>query len=388
MLRRRAARRNARQCRPSALNSGDGDTLALPPSSVHLVLSAFRWCLRVLASLQLAVVLIAIYAIVLGAATIIEAFQRQLNLAVAHFDVYHANWFIALNIVLAVNVLCAMLIRLPWRRRQIGFLLTHGGILVLLAGCAMTHRKGIDAQLPIYEGHANHITAIERPQTNAENEKGEPLALGFQVYLHQFRRRLDPGSTMPSYYSSRVDFLERSDPPKPLNEEKTLRKDVLIELNKPVDFTDPQTSRTYRFFQADFDGPWLPGDAEFDKQVGNDRSRDQVYLSVLSVNYDPGRWLKYAGSFLIVVGMGMVYYLRGEGRGTRDEGRGTEEAKARDGESTDAACGLADAAKRETLPGLLLGIVILLSASGAAPPRTSSLIGARGGICRRLPRGE
>ncbi len=203
-----------------------------------------------------------------------------------------------------------MLIRLPWRRRQIGFLVTHGGILVLLAGCATTRWLGVEAVLPIYEGHANHVAEIDRRGGDVEGEKVEPLELGFQVYLRQFRRRLDPGSEMPSHYSSRVEFLERSNPPKALKDETKLQKDVLIELNKPVDFTDPQTGRTYRFFQASFEGPWLPGDAKFEELVGRDRSRDQVYLSRLSMNYDPGRWPKYIGSFLIVVGIGMVYYLR------------------------------------------------------------------------------
>ena len=49
-----------------------------------------------------------------------------------------------------------MLIRIPWRRRQTGFVVTHLGILVLLAGCLLTQRAGIEAQLPIFEGHAAH----------------------------------------------------------------------------------------------------------------------------------------------------------------------------------------------------------------------------------------
>ena len=109
---------------------------------------------------------------------------------------------------------------------------------------------------------------------------------------------------MPAYYSSRVDFLDRSNPP------KKLLADALIELNKPVDFTDPKTGHTYRFFQSSFDGPYLPGDAEFNKLVGTDRNRDQVYRSYLSVNYDPGRWLKYIGGVLVLLGIVIVYYFR------------------------------------------------------------------------------
>ena len=278
-----------------------------PSSDTFLPPSPFQFCFRALASLQLAVVLIALYAVVLAVAPFIEKYHGP---AAAYTLVYGTAWFAAIHVMLAVNVLCAMLTRLPWRRRQIGFLLTHGGILVLLAGCAATRLKGVEAMLPVYEGRANRVAEVVRRGDDAESGTVEPLELGFQVYLRQFRRRLDPGSEMPSYYSSRVDFVERSDPPKPLKDEKKLQEDVLIELNAPVDFADPQTGRTYRFFQASFEGPWLPGDDKFEQLAGGDRSRDQIYLSRLSMNYDPGRWPKYIGSFLIVLGIGIVNYLR------------------------------------------------------------------------------
>jgi ABC-type transport system involved in cytochrome c biogenesis permease subunit len=246
---------------------------------------------RSLASLQLAVFLIAIVVVVLAWATLVES---QDGAAAAHSRIYDTGWFTAINVLLAVNVLCAMAIRFPWRRRQAGFLVTHGGILVLLAGCLLTQQWGVEAQLPIYEGRAAFRAYHDE----------EEIELGFEVYLHRFQRKLDPGASMPSHYSSLVDFLDRSQPP------QVLRQNVLITLNEPVDFTDPVSGRTYRLFQSSFDGPWLPGEPEFDKLVGHARDRDQVYLSRLSINYDPGRGLKYAGSLLIVVGIAMVYFLK------------------------------------------------------------------------------
>lgn len=109
---------------------------------------------------------------------------------------------------------------------------------------------------------------------------------------------------MASHYSSLVDVLDRGNPP------QVLDKDVLITLNAPVDVSDPRTGRTYRLFQSSFAGPWRPGQPEFDQLVGKDRSRDQVYLSRLSVNDDPGRGLKYVGCLLIVAGIVVVYYLQ------------------------------------------------------------------------------
>ncbi len=252
--------------------------------------------LRAIASVPLGIGLMAVYAAVLAEATWIES---QLGAEAAHAAVYDTRWFVALNVALAVNVLGAVVLRFPWRRRQTGFVLTHVGILVLLAGCLATQRRGIQAQMSVFEGHASRIAI----------EDSHRIDLGFQVFLRQFRRKLDPGSAVASHYSSEVDFLDLGDPP------KRLRENVLIALNAPVDFTDPKTGCTYRLFQSSFAGPWLPGTPEFDQLVGNDHGRDQVFKSVLTVNYDPGRWLKYAGSWMIVLGIAVGYYSRRFGRG-------------------------------------------------------------------------
>jgi hypothetical protein len=370
-----------------------------------------RWSLgllAVVASLRLAVLLIAVYAGVLAWATRVES---QYGAAAAHFGIYDAGWFTAINVLLALNVLAAVLIRFPWRWRQSGFLVTHLGILVLLAGCLATRQFGIEAQLPIFEGQtaprayqdSYHFQLQVKPTKPPSTATAEPICvpfvpgpfswdryaelswfpwcavrrsrgtlydadgirlevldyqsepqptarvrlsvdettkeinvvalpgepaetkqqvvaakrrsvtislpldevdLGFQLYLRRFQRKLDPGAGTASHYSSLVDFLDLSRPP------HKLRENVLITLNAPVDFADPRSGRTYRLFQSSFSGPWTPGEPEFDQLLHGDRSRDQVYLSRLSLNYDPGRGLKYLGSLMVVVGIGLVYCLR------------------------------------------------------------------------------
>jgi cytochrome c-type biogenesis protein CcsB len=258
-----------------------------PPSSDLLVLF-----LRPLASLRLAVVLLALYAGVLAAATLIEKYNGA---DAARDKVYGTPWFAAIHLLLAVNVLCALAIRFPWRRRM-GFAVTHAGVLVLLAGSLATWRAGVEAQLVVWEGHASH---------DAYDNQG-PLALGFQIYLRQFRQKLDPGSTGAGRLSSEVDFLDCGSPP------RKLRENVTIAMNQPTDFTDPESGRTYRISQS---GPMAPlplkpGSPEFDEMVGGDRSRNQVYRSQLQLNCDPGRGLKYAGSLLVIVGMLLTYCRR------------------------------------------------------------------------------
>ncbi len=273
-----------------------------------------RWGCAFLAtagSLRLAVVLLAVCAGVLAWGTFVEKWHGA---AAAHFAIYDAGWFTAIEVLLAVNVACAVLVRLPWRLRQSGFVVTHVGILVLLAGCLATKLGGIEAQLPIYEGKtANrayqdsyHFELQVRPSAaSAASERievpfvagpfdwseyaampwfpwqlphrsqgviydadgialevsdftGDPkpsakvrltvdgktkeldlpaaikarsdddaayalegdgrtvtagmrfdeVDLGFQLHLHRFARKLDPGTNMASHYSSLVDFLE------------------------------------------------------------------------------------------------------------------------------------------------------------------------------------
>lgn len=258
-------------------------------------LSLLLQLLRSLGSMQLALVLIALYVVALVVGTAVEKLHGAVA---AQTHVYHAAWFVALNMVLAVNVLTAVLLRFPWRLRQTGFVTVHLGVVMLLAGCLLSWCYGSRDILSVFEGQAAHLAY------NEHNPDAPPEELGFQVYLHKFRRKLDPGSVMPSHYSSTVDFLDRDDPPNLLWENMT------IKLNEPVDFTDPSNGRTYRLFQSSFNGPWLPGQAMYDRLAGGKRDRDHIYLSKLTVSRDPGRWWKYIGSLLIVVGIVLVYYVR------------------------------------------------------------------------------
>ena len=125
----------------------------------------------------------------------------------------------------------------------------------------------------------------------------DEIDVGFRLFLHKFERKLDPGTNEPSYYASTVDFCDRR------QADRRLQKNVLITLNEPVNFTDPFTRRSFRIYQASFSGPYKPGDREFEQIVRGADMRKSLFQSVLTVNYDPGRGLKYAGSLLIVLGI-------------------------------------------------------------------------------------
>lgn len=118
-----------------------------------------------LASLKLAVVLLVVLAAVIATATVLEADHGR---PYAQWYVYHSGWFCTLLAVLGVNIFCGAASRWPWKRHQTGFVITHGGLLVLLAGSIQSFVGGVEGQVTLHEGetttkmtlsHQSQITA-------------------------------------------------------------------------------------------------------------------------------------------------------------------------------------------------------------------------------------
>ena len=153
-------------------------------------------------------------------------------------------------------------------------------------------------------GPTERRTVEARSRTVSVMLVPDAVDIGFDVKLDNFERRLDPGTSQASHFSSVVEFLNASGSP-------LVKRPVTITMNAPVDFSDPATGRSYRLFQESFMGPWLPGDELFEQFTkGRKDPPDRLEASVLTVNYDPGRGVKYLGSSLIVVGIFTMFYMR------------------------------------------------------------------------------
>lgn len=100
-------------------------------------------------SLKLALVLLSWLIIELTIGTFIES---QVNAGAAKFFVYSSRRFEILLALLALNILCAALIRFPWKRYQTGFVVTHVGLLVILAGSMITALRNLDALMSVPQG--------------------------------------------------------------------------------------------------------------------------------------------------------------------------------------------------------------------------------------------
>ena len=96
------------------------------------------------------------------------------------------------------------------------------------------------------------------------------LTLPFNITLEKFKMDKDPGTNSPASYESFVSVFS--------GEDDNFQKAHIF-------MNNPMKKSGFTFYQASY----------FELDQG-------YYGSVLSVNYDPGRWIKYLGSILLVFG--------------------------------------------------------------------------------------
>ena len=97
---------------------------------------------HILGSLNLAVFLLITIAGAIAFATIMES---KFDTPVAAYYIYNAVWFDFWLVGLALNLLCAAFTRWPWQRKHVGFVVTHGGIILLLLGAVIGKSMGFEA---------------------------------------------------------------------------------------------------------------------------------------------------------------------------------------------------------------------------------------------------
>ena len=123
---------------------------------------------------------------------------------------------------------------------------------------------------------AHSLAPVQAPLTGIElflGSRMEPLP--FSLKLNRFKMDTVPGTDRPASYESFVQVTEPSAPP----------REEHIYMNHPL------KSGGYTFYQSSY----------LQDEMGE-------YHSILSVNRDPGRAVKYAGALLLVVGL-LLHYL-------------------------------------------------------------------------------
>ena len=105
----------------------------------------------------------------------------------------------------------------------------------------------------------------------------EQLALPFSLHLSKFTVAMDPGTEKAAGYASDVEVRTPAG---------TAAETAHISMNEPLKHGG------YTFYQASY------------------QLRDgEPPISVFSVNLDPGRWVKYLGSILLCLGLGLMFYM-------------------------------------------------------------------------------
>ena len=143
---------------------------------------------------------------------------------------------------------------------------------------------------------------------------GKSSNLGFSIYVRNFKPVYEPGASIPSSFSSTVDYLP-TDKNGEIDTGK-IRRDILIKMNHPGVFRSPTHHLSFWAYQDSYRGPFYPGNPVFDQTAGGKllpgetHPRNQIYQTVLSLNADPGRGLKYIGCFFAVFGTALLVFRR------------------------------------------------------------------------------
>ncbi len=262
-------------------------------------------------SLRIAIVLLAVLALALAAGTIVES---QAGTPAARQIVYGAAWFRFALALLGLNILCSVIDLWPWGRERIGFLLTHGSVILILVGSVVTDRFKTEGRLEIWEGDSAGVMTTSAGPAGSE---GPPHELPFRVRLDAFVIDFHPGTMRPAMFRSRVMVEERA---------SGRSYPAVIEMNRELAVAG------YRVFQSGY------------QQTAE---RDQT---VLVVSRDPGQPWVFAGYVLLVFGMSVVLGTRiaqraaGARRAAQQIARVTRRAAAVIGPILLLAAGRAEAA--------------------------------------------
>jgi hypothetical protein len=105
--------------------------------------------LRVFGSLWFAGVILLLLMVAMGTATVFEHWNGTEQTSKVF---YASRWFTFLLGLFGLNILCALLARYPFKKKQLGFVVAHVSILVVLIGALVTKKLAIDGQVALEDG--------------------------------------------------------------------------------------------------------------------------------------------------------------------------------------------------------------------------------------------
>src|SRR5574341_549466 len=164
-----------------------------------------RAFLRFFGSYIVAILLMLTLGIVLAVGTFYES---TISTEAAQQMIYKTRWFVGILGLLFLNILFSTLKRWPFKKHHTGFVITHLGLLVLLAGAMISKTWGIEGDLILEEGQSAsefemkiEALRIEGDQTSAlfkkrftDHVNGKPWRKALGSTTQPLARRLSGGA--------------------------------------------------------------------------------------------------------------------------------------------------------------------------------------------------
>lgn len=122
-----------------------------------------------LSSLELAIVVILLIALVSAIGTFVEA---KHGTEIASLLVYRSWTFTSILVLFALNLAFAAFSRWPWRRHHIGFLVTHLGLIILLVGGWITREFGVDGTIALGPEESASVVRVPKNYFNVFISRG------------------------------------------------------------------------------------------------------------------------------------------------------------------------------------------------------------------------
>lgn len=180
-------------------------TSAAPPRpqpAIHPLKSIYRF----FCSVKLAVVLLTV---IIGASAVGTVYESSFDAKVARAYVYNAWWFNAWLFVLCLNLTCSAFSRWPWQKRHTGFLLTHLGIIVIVAGAYIGRTWGIEGTMTLFKGRPpNNMLVIDEKVLHLQRQGAKSLAWPVEIIGRQPTRQAPwkLGQTFDGYEVELVEY--------------------------------------------------------------------------------------------------------------------------------------------------------------------------------------
>lgn len=121
-------------------------------------------------------------AVLIIAAIIGTLYESNFDAKVARAYIYAAPWFNVWLLLLALNLAVSALSRMPWQKRHTGFLITHLGIIVLLAGSLLGRLTGIEGTMTIFKNEQpNNLLVTDARALHVAPAGGAPQTFPVEV---------------------------------------------------------------------------------------------------------------------------------------------------------------------------------------------------------------